>query len=513
MSDTNRHIGILGLPIDNLTLEETVASVFDLCNDYLLDKRPRLVATVNVDFLVNLHSAKDYRIRHPELMAILRQADLITPDGMPLVWFSRLLGHPLKQRVTGADLVPALATEATRLKKSIYFLGGSGDVAKKAAVTLKFRNPKMQVAGYSSPFVHVEGEKLADEQQRDDEVVEQVNRSNADILLIAFGNPKQEIWFWRNRHRLKVPVSIGIGGTFNFVTGSVSRAPAWLQKSGLEWVYRITQDPMRLWRRYFYGIVKLSAFVLPILPQVLVGARKLKEGRWERRPLRYRYGQDKTSVILPAKVTAAIVRQLDEELAHCETSHIELNFHGVRHLDIAAIGELLSLRRSRLLTNCALSARNVSLAIQKVMIAHRSYDVFDMNYLLEYAAGSEDDEVTPNTISRRGYRLEANEHRAVIIFKERLDALRISRVDSDGLFEKINNLDVIVDLSNVRFVDSSAIGFLVKIKRISRESGNKVVICGMQEMVQQVFRMTRMELVFDLAPTLSAADDLLSIPS
>lgn len=514
MAEYAKHVGILGLPIDNMTLDETVSRVFDLCNNYLLDERPRLVATVNVDFLVNLHSAKNYRVRHPELMAILRQSDVITPDGMPLLWFSRLLGKPLQQRVTGADLVPKIAVEAARLKKSIFFLGGSGDVAKRAALTLQSRSPELHVAGFSSPYVHVEGEYLADEPQRDDEVVEMINYANPDILLIAFGNPKQEIWYWRNRHRLKVPVSIGIGGTFNFVTGAISRAPNWMQKAGLEWLYRITQDPARLWRRYFYGLVKLMFFVAPILPQVLSSRKQHKHVAGSGSRTRLRFGQDKVTILLPSRVGGDVVASVKNDIEDVETGHLEFDFGDVESVDIAALGEFLVLRRTKLLENCAVTARNIKPALRRMLIAHRSLDLFDMNYLL---SGSQDGEnsdikdVNNASESSEPYKMSSDGRISVLSFFERLDALRVSKIDSRELYSTLKNTDVIIDLSWVRFVDSSAIGFLVKIKRIARKTGNRVIICGIKDMVRQVFRMTRMEMVFELAETLEEADELLRI--
>jgi len=511
MSDYAKHVGILGLPIDNMTLDETVSKIFDLCNDYLIDGRPRLIATVNVDFLVNLHSAKNYKVRHPELMAILRQADVITPDGMPLIWFSQLLGKPLQQRVTGADLVPQIAVEAARLKKSIFFLGGDGDVARRAATTLQNHNPELLVAGFSSPFVHIEGEYLADEFKRDDEVVEMINFTKPDILLIAFGNPKQEIWYWRNRHRLKVPVSIGIGGTFNFVTGAISRAPVWAQKSGLEWLYRITQDPARLWRRYFYGLVKLFFFVTPILPQVLSLRKKGKKVSGAVGRTRLRFGQDKVTIMLPSQVNGEVVASVTNDTDSVETGHLEFDFRDVESIDIAALGEFLVLRRNKLLENCAVTARNIKPGIRRILTAHRSLDLFDMNYLLSGSTDDTENNEAAMSENNEDFKLESRDSVSVLTFFDRLDALRISKFDVRDMQDKLKNKDIIIDLTWVRFVDSSAIGFLVKIKRIARKTGNKVVICGIKDMVLQVFRMTRMELVFELAETLEEADELLRI--
>jgi len=258
-------IAILGIPVDNLDMEEAVDRIFSMVESYAADRVPRQVATVNVDFIVNTLAWRFGRIRHPELIDILRRADIVTADGMPIVWISRLMGSSLKERVAGADLVPRLAEEAAKRRKSLYFLGGREGIAAKAAEILLQRYPDLKIAGVDSPFIHVDSENLEWAGDEDLPIIARINRSNADILLIAFGNPKQEIWFDRNRKRLTVPVSIGIGGTYEFIVGSVSRAPKWIQKAGFEWVYRITQDPVRLWKRYLVGFFKFCLMVLPAI--------------------------------------------------------------------------------------------------------------------------------------------------------------------------------------------------------------------------------------------------------
>ncbi|GGF62938.1 WecB/TagA/CpsF family glycosyltransferase [Alteromonas lipolytica] len=265
---------ILGIPIDNLTLEETTDAVFELIKQYPLTQRPSFVATVNVDFLVNAHAWLPGQLpRHPELLDILRNADIVTADGMPLVWLSKLLGRSLKQRVTGADLVPALCLRAAQENASVYLLGGREQIALQAADKLKSQYPGLTVAGVNSPFVTTEGVNI-DNEANDQQIVDAINQARPDILFIGFGNPKQEIWFQRNKHKLNVPVSLGIGGTFEFIVGSVNRAPRWMQASGLEWIYRITQDPKRLIGRYLTGIAKLAIMTTPMLLNSRPGARQ-----------------------------------------------------------------------------------------------------------------------------------------------------------------------------------------------------------------------------------------------
>lgn len=257
----------LGIAVDNLTAKEAVDAIFQLVDAYKKDLEPKLVATLNVDFLVNSLGYSFAKPRHPELFKILRGADLVTADGFPIVMLSKIAGFPLKERVTGADLTPALAKKAAWKGKSVYLLGGEGDTAKQAADLLKRENPQLRIAGTSSPMVAVEGEKLATWEEDDRATVDAINASGADILFMAFGNPKQELWFSRNKHRLQVPVSIGIGGTFAFITGHVKRAPGWMQRANMEWIYRMTQDPRRLVKRYAIGLVKFGFLTLPLLAQ------------------------------------------------------------------------------------------------------------------------------------------------------------------------------------------------------------------------------------------------------
>ncbi len=256
-------VNSLGIPVDDLTLDAAVDRIERLARTR--DGKARLVSTLNVDFLVNSLGTGFSRAKHPELLEVLRNSDMVTADGFPILWLSRIVGKPLKQRVCGSDLVPALAERASEKNLSIFMLGGAEGVARNAADILKARNPGLNIAGTAAPFVQIAGPGLAKCIAEDEALVDQINASGADILLLGLGNPKQELWFNRNRNRLKVPVSIGVGGTFEFITGGVRRAPHWVQRANLEWVYRIAQDPARLWRRYAKGIFKLTALSAPLI--------------------------------------------------------------------------------------------------------------------------------------------------------------------------------------------------------------------------------------------------------
>ncbi|MBT8439661.1 MAG: WecB/TagA/CpsF family glycosyltransferase, partial [Gammaproteobacteria bacterium] len=172
---------ILGLPIDNLTMDETIEKIFSMIDQFKIDQKPRLVGSVNVDNLVMTHSWLPGRTpRHPEMLEILRSADLVNADGMPLVWLSKLIGEPLKERVAGADLVPALCEAAVLHNARVFLLGGQDEVTNKAAEKLVRDNPGLEICGIATPFVNIEGENIDDE-KNDLTLVDQINQAKPDL--------------------------------------------------------------------------------------------------------------------------------------------------------------------------------------------------------------------------------------------------------------------------------------------------------------------------------------------
>jgi N-acetylglucosaminyldiphosphoundecaprenol N-acetyl-beta-D-mannosaminyltransferase len=206
------------------------------------------VATANVDFLMNA-------IHDRALRDILCSCSLVVPDGMPILWSARLMGSRLKERVCGSDLVPRLAELASRRGYSIYLLGSSAKSSQRAAEHLQATYPGLRIAGrYSPPLRSLE-------EMNHEEILRRIEQAKPDILFVAFGNPKQEKWLAMHRDRLKVPVCIGIGCSLDLVSGSVARAPRWMQKSGFEWLFRARQEPKRLVRRYLNDAITLGRYL------------------------------------------------------------------------------------------------------------------------------------------------------------------------------------------------------------------------------------------------------------
>jgi N-acetylglucosaminyldiphosphoundecaprenol N-acetyl-beta-D-mannosaminyltransferase len=204
------------------------------------------VVTPNVDHLVRYH-------RDPAFRAAYSDALFCVADGMPIVWASRWLGRPLRGRVTGADLLPAVCVMAASRGYSVFILGGGAGVAQRAAANLTARVPGLRVAGTHTPPQGFGADPVSVEAALD-----AVARARPDILFVGLGSPKQELWVHRYWDRLVIRMAVCCGAAVDFAAGGQTRAPAWLQRAGLEWVWRLAREPRRLWRRY---LVEDAAFL------------------------------------------------------------------------------------------------------------------------------------------------------------------------------------------------------------------------------------------------------------
>jgi len=190
-----------------------------------------------------VHTVMECR-RDAGLRRIVNRAGMTTPDGMPLVWLSRLAGHRYVSRVYGPDLMLAEMGASVENGHRHFFYGGRAGVADRLAETMRRRFPGVRIVGTISPPL-ASAEALCT-----DETAAQIDAAQPDIVWVGVSSPKQERWMACMRSRLRAPVLIGVGAAFDFHTGSVRQAPRWVQRSGLEWLFRLVQEPGRLWRRY-----------------------------------------------------------------------------------------------------------------------------------------------------------------------------------------------------------------------------------------------------------------------
>lgn len=225
-------VALLGVPFDNVTL----ASSLERIDEMIASGRSHYIATANVDFVVRAR-------RDPRFRRALLGANMILCDGTPLIWTSRLLGNPLPERVAGSDLVPELLKRAAQKNYRLFFLGATPEACAQAAANVRKQFPQIVVDYFSPPFCPLN-------EMDNDEIAKRICAAQPDIVLVAFGSPKAEKWMSANYHLPGVPVMIGVGATIDFLAGHVKRAPLWMQRCGLEWIFRLLQEPRRLFKRY-----------------------------------------------------------------------------------------------------------------------------------------------------------------------------------------------------------------------------------------------------------------------
>lgn len=223
---------LLGLPFDAVTLEEAVTKI-----RRAIDTRtPYFVSTPNLNFLIA--AQKNVAFRDSVI-----HSDLSLADGMPIVWLARLMGVPIPERVAGSDVFEALR-HGTGKRIKVYFFGGPPGIAERAAQQINAEAKGMECVGFESPgYGSVHDMSSA-------ETLDKINRSGADFLVVSLGAAKGQAWIEHNQAALNVPVVSHLGAVVNFVVGNVRRAPRWMQKTGLEWLWRVKEEP-ELWRRYF----------------------------------------------------------------------------------------------------------------------------------------------------------------------------------------------------------------------------------------------------------------------
>ncbi|WP_085317943.1 WecB/TagA/CpsF family glycosyltransferase [Derxia lacustris] len=312
---------VLGLPFDIVDL----AGAEQVMRSAIADRRRMFLSTPNINFLIACQTDAAFR-------ESVIDSDLSVADGMPIIWLSRLVGTPLPERVAGSTLFERLCGDAAR-PVSVYLFGGPDGIAAKAAAAMSARCPGGRCVGARSPGFGTVA------QMSPPEVLAEINASKADFLLVALGAKKGQEWIVRNLAALDAPAISHLGAVINFLAGTVSRAPLLAQKLGLEWIWRIKEEP-KLWQRYWKdGVALLGMLTRFALPLALAQRRRgaAVPATLDVRGRRLTLGGDWSATEAP-KLGAAFT------LLAAAPGPVEIDLSGVRWIDGHAIGKLLLLR-------------------------------------------------------------------------------------------------------------------------------------------------------------------------
>jgi N-acetylglucosaminyldiphosphoundecaprenol N-acetyl-beta-D-mannosaminyltransferase len=250
---------VLGVPVDAVQIPDVIRKMEQWIS---LKDASRYIAVTNTHVLVEAQRDSSYK-------QTLDSADMVVPDGMPLVWIGRRNGFHMSERVYGPDLFEGFCRETHEKGYTHFFYGGAPGTPEELARVLKSRYPRLRVVGtYAPPFRRLTREE-------DAQTVEMINRAAPDVLWVGLGCPKQERWMHAHRRCLTVPVMLGVGAAFDFLSGRVPQAPRWMKDHGLEWLYRLCKEPRRLWRRY---LVSNSSFIYYYCLESL-GLKRFLSGR------------------------------------------------------------------------------------------------------------------------------------------------------------------------------------------------------------------------------------------
>lgn len=332
-------IWLLGFPLDTVTDEEAEKKALDLADKFKKDHIPQYVATVNINFLA--HSWSYFGIKNCEFLACLREASLIVADSEPLVLISSMLGCPLPMKVTSQKLFPELVETFTLAAKSIFLLGGSQELLNKCEIEILSHYPTANIVGALTPSIYIEGSKIRDSLERDRLILDVIHKAHPDLLFIQLGAPKQELWFHRVKNELKVPLSMGLGSTFERYTKLQTRNGTSLIKKAFRSLSRYINDALKLvWFGVplivYYNFNKLISFYSHIntCPNLC------------QKPSLLFLSPLKTISVI--RLPCLIDKERAEMLANEMTSHLEhdviiVDFQAVRHVDLYGCAYLVEL--------------------------------------------------------------------------------------------------------------------------------------------------------------------------
>jgi N-acetylglucosaminyldiphosphoundecaprenol N-acetyl-beta-D-mannosaminyltransferase len=466
-----RTIVLFGIPFHDLTMSETL----DWIDRLIAQRRPAYLVTANLDFAAQ--ASEDV-----ELQRILVEAELVLCDGTPLVWASRLTGKPLRERVAGSDLVPCLAAHAERMDYRIFLLGGEISSLEGAAKNLQSRFPAL-------PSVHFFSPPFAPLHEFDNqEILHEIQKAKPDILLVAFGCPKQEKWIYMHYRKLGVPCCIGVGATIDFLAGKVSRAPAWVSKTGLEWIYRMLQEPRRLAGRYLK-----DAFFL--LRQSFRESRAIAAGEsgaiTDSRPKSAGSADGLEIIHWHGSLTAGHVEEF--VMPSLDKSFV-IDLSRVTKVDSRGLGVMLRLIRRAWAGEVAGCFLAPSHAVRLVV------EVTRLDRILPLAATLAEAKIhIAKDAAVVRLRPVAGEGDGVLLFTL---PSRVSADVAESFGQAVRNEweerpsanELALDFGETHFIDSSGLGFLIRCHRmVTQREGSRLRLVNLRDNVLNVIKIAKLQ--------------------
>lgn len=467
---------LLGVPFHDVTMDETLAII----DEMVRARTPRYIATANLDFAAMCS-------HDVEMQRVLLDAHLVVCDGAPLVWASRWLDAPLRERVAGSDLTVRLAAHAARQGHRLFFLGADEAVLNEAKARLEALHPGLQVCGtYAPPYA-----RLLDLDH--EEISNAIRAARPDVLLVAMGTPKQEKWIHMHYRELGVPCSVGVGASFDFVAGKFTRAPVWMQRMGLEWFYRLAHEPRRLIGRYsrdfffFFQALYHQKQAMRVHPPAVEETPEIVSRppgtlicQWAGR-------------IDAAGISAG---EVSEPFPKEGQPIVWLNTAEVTFMDSTGLGLLLKAFHMAKATGGSLIVLRPSASVRQMITSMKLDRLIPMADDEEQARAllkTEQPAETPKT----DFEPDGEEQRLICRWSGDLDMGKAkdfaSHVRTQWQERESARL-LQVDLTDVRFMDSSGLGSLLQTRKlVGGRPGARLELVGLNDNLRNVIRLARLE--------------------
>jgi N-acetylglucosaminyldiphosphoundecaprenol N-acetyl-beta-D-mannosaminyltransferase len=470
---------IFGVPFHNVDFDEAVEWVVERIRSGC----PSNIVTANLDFVTKAW-------QDPEMQRVLIDADLVIADGFPIVKLSPFFGPRLKGRVTGSDLVPRLAARAAEEGFSIFGLGSADGVAEQALHMLKERHPALKIAGtFAPPYA-----PLLEMDHR--QILRRLEQARPDILFVALGVPKQDKFISMHVRGWNIPVSIGVGGSLDFVTGRQKRAPLWMQNAHLEWLWRLCCDPRRLFRRYVANVRFLFSasrqmWMIHRMPDRPGGVQVLDDDALQL----LQQGGARVEPFQPLASEEA-ARQFVETLGASAVQHIILDIHLVPWLDSLELGALLKVSKRCRANGTRLILYAPRPKVRRLLETCRLTDYFNTAAQLDGLLA-----ILENLNAHRDGGTAYEEGLLTLDLPMELTAATLPEFEQQAEFihhelkEQGILKTVSVDAAQLDFIDSAGLGFLIALKKVTQDEGVSMSISNLAPRPRRTFEIARVDKV------------------
>lgn len=498
---------LLGIPMQNLTLEEVKQMCLSVITQSEKDRRTHYLCPINSNFLANAHSWNGFSVRNSELLKIARESEISIATGKFLPTLSYLLGSPLVEKIKIEDLLLELVQSLGERQKAIFLFGGEEKISKTAAIHLHDCSPGLKIVGIATPVIYVKGEDLLYEPQRMGVILEQINEGNPDVLAINLGSPKEEIWYERVKKNVKVPLSIGTRNTISKLGKERHPTPKWMDKSPQQgWHYHFYEKIREISWAQVLDFFKMTYMSLPLIIYHNIN-RLVYKLFYQKQPSSYLFKntflflspyRSIAVISLPSLIDKANVSSLYQQVEESKIHDVLVfDFDEVHHIQPEGFGLLIETWKKMRKEKKEIYGIGMNRDIQLLMKVHRVWDFLKEQFC-------ETPEALMARITHKGTpptlydAIHQKDNQVIITFFGSLD----NTIDYDSYLERltptISQKDCILNFRYCLSIDNSGFIFLLKLRKMLTQQCKNLKLCNLNSALRRQFGLVNLTDQFEI---------------